>query len=168
MPSTGEASRDFGETGVFGFELEQIARPADDQAKNIRLDRLFIKIVRAQFDGAQRIFPICLAGGDDDLCRRRQFANGGERREALGRFVGMRRQTEIDDRHRDRLPANDRNGLLPRPGEMQPHLGENPFVLTPKPLVVLHDQQLSELGEGSFMPQIVPVPFPRALETCSA
>ena len=93
---------DFGETRVFGFELEQIARPADDQAKNVRLDRLFIKIVRAQFDGAQRIFPIRLPGSDNDFCRRRQFANGGECRETLGSLVGMRRQTEIDNRDRDR------------------------------------------------------------------
>ena len=46
----------FGKTRVFGFKLEQIARPADDQAKNVGLDRLFIKIVRAQFDGASAYF----------------------------------------------------------------------------------------------------------------
>ena len=132
----------FGETRVFGFKFKQIARPADDQAKNVGLDRLFIKIVRAQLDGTKRILPIRLPSRYNDFCCGRQFANGGECRETLGSLVGMRRQAEIDNRNRDDLPPNNGDGLLPGPGEIQPQLGENPFVLTPKPLVVFHDQQI--------------------------
>ena len=82
--------------------------------ENIDIDRFLIKIVSAEGDCPQRVLAGFVAGGDDDLCCRRDRQDLGQDRQALGSSIRIGREPEIHDRHWDRVLFDDSNGFLAR------------------------------------------------------
>ena len=129
-----------GEPAILGLQFLQVERALDDQAENVDVDRLLEKIVGAERDALERVFAVLVAGGDDDLGVRRKLAQRLERRQALGRAVGIGRQAEIDDRDRRGRAARQRDRFFPRAREDELVIRQRPAILPAQPFVVLEDQ----------------------------
>ena len=126
---------------VFGFQLIDPARPIDDQRQNCRVDRLGAEVIRAEPDGAHRVFLLILAADDDDLGIRRDFENLFQRRKPFDGRIRMRRQAEIERHHRRPETAHRGQGLGPIGGERNLAPLEAPFQLLLDARVVIDDQQ---------------------------
>ena len=135
------AGRSLDQPAVLGFELEHLLGAADDHPQHVDVDRLLVKVVGAERDRAQRVLAGLVAGRDDDLGRRRQLADFGQRGKPFGGAVGIGRQPEIEDRHRRMVTAHQRHRLLPVRGGVHPVLGKRPAQLTQQTAVVVDDQQ---------------------------
>ena len=57
---------------IFRFQLVQVQRAVDDQAQNVRLDRLVVKIIGAERHGFYRVGAVLVAGNNNDFGAGRQ------------------------------------------------------------------------------------------------
>ena len=79
------------QTAVFLLQVVQAERTLDGQQQELGFEGLGEEIVGTQFDRAQRVGPVVLAGEDDHLGVRRDRQDLFEQSEALGRRIGVRR-----------------------------------------------------------------------------
>ena len=134
------ARRHLFEAAVLCLDRMQLRGPRDHQSQHFEIDRLVVEIVRAELHRAQRHLTALIAGGDDDLGVGRHGQQRLERRHALGHAVGIGRQPEIEyhDGRPEAAELGQRVFAVAGLGDFA--IGECPFELAGKALVVLDDQ----------------------------
>ncbi len=126
---------------VLAFEIGQAKGPVDHGAEQFRFERLGKEVGGAERHGLQGIVAVVLPGKDDDLGRGREredFLQGGK---PFACAVGIRRQPEIQRRHRRFVAPQRSQCLFPVRGEHDLIAVERPAQLLLQPRIVFDHQQ---------------------------